>query len=213
MSDIDDITKLMEMATYELQKDFLTEEQLEVVGQFMGVDTTLIDDQTYFLILHDEGLASEQIVGCGGWGKRETLYGGSHSPGRNDKVLDPKTDRARIRAMYCHPDWARNGIGRMIVSLCEGAAKEAGFTKMVMGATLAGQPLYEVCGYKVSERMVEVAPSGVTVPVLKMIKDFWTWPGYQAEGKSDYPLFVRSLTMQKWRGKRVVNNWLERIDK
>ena len=172
MSDIDDITKLMEMATFELQKDFLTEEQLEVVGQFMGVDTTLIVDQTYFLILHDEGLETEQIVGCGGWGKRETLYGGSHTPGRSDKLLDPNTDRARIRAMYCHPDWARTGIGRMIINISEGAAKEAGFTKMVMGATLAGQPLYEVCGYIVSERMVDVAPSGVTVPVLKMIKDF-----------------------------------------
>ncbi len=171
-SDIGAISQLMAAASYELQKNFLTAEQLQAATQFMGVDRTLIDDQTYFVILHDEGRETEQLVGCGGWGKRETLYGGSHSPGRSDKLLDPARDRARIRAMYCHPDWARRGIGRMIMGICEGAARKAGFSGMVMGATLAGQPLYEACGYTVIERIFDVSPSGVKVPVLIMVKDF-----------------------------------------
>lgn len=172
MSDIEDIKKLMEAAIFELQKDYLTEEQIEVAYQFMGVDTTLIKDGTYFVILHGEGTKDEQIVGCGGWGKRQTLYGGNHTAGRSDELLDPITDRARIRAMYCHPDWARNGIGKLIIEISENAAKEAGFSKMIMGATLAGQPLYEACGYTVIERSFDVTPNGVEIPVLKMIKDF-----------------------------------------
>jgi GNAT superfamily N-acetyltransferase len=171
-SDIEVIKKLMEVAIYELQKAFLTKEQLEVAAQFMGVDTRLIEDQTYFIILHGEGTSEETVVGCGGWGKRETLYGGNHSPGRSDTLLDPTIDRARIRAMYCHPDWARKGIGRYIMGICEKAARDAGFNKMILGSTLAGQPLYEACGYKVIEKSFDITPSGVKVPVLKMIKDF-----------------------------------------
>lgn len=170
--DIEAIKGLMAAAIYELQKDFLNKEQLEVAGQFMGVDTKLIEDQTYFIILHGEGTEEETIVGCGGWGKRKTLYGGNHTAGRSDELLDPKTDRARIRAMYCHPDWARNGIGRYIMTICEQAARDAGFNKMALGSTLAGQPLYEACGFKVVSHDVDVAPSGVEVPVLTMEKDF-----------------------------------------
>ncbi|MCP5381820.1 MAG: GNAT family N-acetyltransferase [Kordiimonadaceae bacterium] len=172
MSDVEDIKALMAAAIYELQKNYLTKEQLEIAGQFMGVDTQLIEDQTYFLILNGEGTDEETIVGCGGWGKRKTLYGGNHTPGRSDELLDPATDRARIRAMYCHPDWARNGIGRYIMSICEQAARDAGFNKMILGSTLAGQPLYEACGYQVIEHGLDKAPSGVTVPVLTMTKDF-----------------------------------------
>lgn len=172
MSDIEDIKALMSAAIYELQKDFLSEEQLEVAWQFMGVDTSLIEDQTYLLIIHDQNKPSEMMVGCGGWGKRKTLYGGNHSPGRDESFLDPAIDRARIRAMYCHPLWARKGIGRMIINLCEAEARKAGFTKMTLGSTLAGQPLYEACGYKVIEKRMDRSPNGVEVPVIVMNKDF-----------------------------------------
>ncbi len=170
--DIEAIKELMGAAIYELQKDFLNEDQLKVAGQFMGVDTKLIEDQTYFLILHAEGKDEETIVGCGGWGKRKTLYGGNHTAGRSDELLDPNKDRARIRAMYCHPDWARKGIGRYIMNICEQAARDAGFNKMVLGSTLAGQPLYEACGFTVVSHEFDEAPGGVKVPVLTMEKDF-----------------------------------------
>ena len=171
MDDIPVIRDLMDRAIIELQKAFLSKEQLEVAFQFMGIDTTLIEDQTYFLILHGEGTDSETAVGCGGWGKRATLYGGNHSPGRSTELLDPKTDRARIRAMYCHPDWARQGIGSYIMKICQNAAQEAGFNKMTLGATLAGLPLYEKHGFKEVDRRMDTAENGIEVPVITMIKD------------------------------------------
>ncbi|MDG1859243.1 MAG: GNAT family N-acetyltransferase, partial [Emcibacteraceae bacterium] len=138
MDDEATIRNLMDLAIYELQKDFLDEEQLKVAHEHMGIDYTLIKDGTYFVILHAEGTEDETVVGCGGWGKRATLYGGSHSTGRSEALLDPKVDRARIRAMYCHPEWARNGIGSFIMDTAENAAKDAGFSKMTLGSTLAG---------------------------------------------------------------------------
>ena len=169
--DIPVIRELMDRAIIELQKDFLSKEQLEVAYQNMGIDTTLIEDQTYFIILHGEGTDEETVVGCGGWGKRETLYGGNHSPGRSSALLDPKTDRARIRAMYCHPEWARQGIGSYIMEISEQAAKDAGFNKLTLGATLAGIPLYEKYGFTELERRMDTADNGVQVPIVPMIKD------------------------------------------
>ncbi len=171
MDDIPIIRDLMDRAIYDLQKDFLDKDQLEVAYQFMGIDTTLIEDQTYFLILHGEGTDEETVVGCGGWGKRATLYGGNHSPGRSAELLDPGKDRARIRAMYCHPDWARQGIGSYIMEICQQAAKDAGFTKMTLGATLAGLPLYEKHGFVEVDRRMDAADNGVGIPVITMNKD------------------------------------------
>jgi len=172
MDDITIIKDLMDRAIYELQKGFLDEAQLQVANQTMGLDTALIEDGTYFLILHGEGTDDETVVGCGGWGKRATLYGGNHSPGRSSELLDPKTDRARIRAMYCHPDWARQGIGSYTMDICQQAALDAGFTKMTLGATLVGFKLYERYGFKEVERQMKIADNGVEVPVITMIKDF-----------------------------------------
>ncbi|MBL4602387.1 MAG: GNAT family N-acetyltransferase [Emcibacteraceae bacterium] len=172
MDDAPAIRDVMTKAIYELQKDFLSEEQLKAAPNFMGLDTTLIQDQTYYVILHGEGMDNETIVGCGGWGKRATLYGGDKSAGRSNELLDPKKDRARVRAMYCHPDWARNGIGSMIMNIVEGAARDAGFNKMTLGSTLAGEKLYQHYGYKEISRTMDVTEDGVEVPLIRMIKDF-----------------------------------------
>ena len=172
MDDVDVIRNLMDRAIYELQKDFLDEAQLKVAHQTMGLDTTLIEDGTYFLILHGEGADNETVVGCGGWGKRATLYGGNHTPGRSAELLDPKVDRARIRAMYCDPEWARQGVGSYTMDICQQAARDAGFSKMTLGSTLAGQKLYENYGFKEVDRRMEVADNGVEVPVITMNKDF-----------------------------------------
>ena len=172
MDDVPAIRALMDLAIYELQKDYLDEKQLDAAHDHMGIDYTLIEDGTYIVILHGEGTKDETIVGCGGWGKRATLYGGSHSAGRSAALLDPKTDRARIRAMYCHPEWARNGIGSYIMDWAENAAKKAGFSKMTLSSTLAGRPLYEHYGFRVVKEEVDISDNGVEVPVLTMEKDF-----------------------------------------
>ncbi len=172
VDDIDDIRALMDLAIIELQKAYLDEDQLNAAHQFMGIDTQLIEDGTYFIILHNQSLEDEKIVGCGGWGKRATLYGGNHTKGRNDQLLDPDHDRARIRAMYCHPDWARRGIGRYIIEISEKAAQDEGFSKMTLGSTLAGLGLYKACGYHVVENEFDETEDGIKIPVFRMEKDF-----------------------------------------
>src|ERR1700733_10499634 len=108
----------------------------------MGLDTQLIKDGTYFVIEADGCIA-----GCGGWSRRATLFGGNHTAGRSEALLDPARDAARVRAMYTHPDFARKGVGRMILAHCEAAAAKEGFRKVELAATMSGLPLYRVCGY------------------------------------------------------------------
>ncbi|MES0097862.1 GNAT family N-acetyltransferase [Mesorhizobium sp. M0019] len=134
---------LMDAAISELQKPFLDDDQIRSSRAIMGLDTQLVDDGTYFVVEHDGVLA-----GCGGWSRRTTMYGGDQSPGRNAALLDPATDAARIRAMYTHPDFVRRGVGRLILSLCERAAKAEGFRRADLAATMAGEPLYRACGYQ-----------------------------------------------------------------
>lgn len=158
------VENLMNLAIAELQKPYLSAEQIEASFLAMGLDTQLIDDETYFCIW--EG---EVLVGCGGWSRRNTLYGGNHTAGRNADLLDPATDRARIRAMYTHPDHTRKGIGRMIINAAEQAARAEGFKALEMAATLAGRDFYLRCGYAI-EREWEDKNGPVPVPLLTMVK-------------------------------------------
>lgn len=162
--DVAAIKSLMFLAIDALQKGYLTPEQVSASHAGMGLDTQLIEDGTYFCVW-DEG----RIVGCGGWSFRSTLYGGNHTAGRNGARLDPATDRARIRAMYTHPDYTRRGIGRKILEVSEEAAREAGFRVLEMAATLAGEPFYKRCGYTV-ERRWQDKNGAVPVPLLTMVK-------------------------------------------
>lgn len=154
----------MDAAIAELQKPFLNASQIASSRAIMGLDTQLIEDGTYFVIEADGDLA-----GCGGWSRRATLYGGDQSPGRNAALLEPARDAARIRAMYTHPRHTRKGVGRLILSLCEEAARSEGFTKAELMATLAGEPLYRACGYVPHERIVDNR-GGAGVPILRMSK-------------------------------------------
>lgn len=158
------LNRLMDRAIGELQRGFISDDQIAASRKLMGLDSQLIEDRTYFIV-EDSG----RIAGCGGWSARATLYGGDHSPGRDAHGLNPASDAARVRAMYTHPDFARRGVGRLILSLCEAAAREAGFARVELAGTLAGQPLYEACGYTVLERLTDDR-GGTPVPLLRMGK-------------------------------------------
>ncbi len=162
--DLPPLRVLMDAAISELQMPFLTSLQIESSRTIMGLDTQLIDDGTYFVVEADGVMA-----GCGGWSRRATLYGGDHTPGRQADRLDPAHDAAKVRAMYTHPRFARRGIGRMILSLCEEAAKADGFSLVELMATMAGEPLYRACGYQPKER-IEDRRGGVPVPLVRMEK-------------------------------------------
>jgi GNAT superfamily N-acetyltransferase len=165
-ADLPAVKALMDVAIAEHLKAFLDPAQVELSKSIMGLDTQLIADRTYFLV-EEEG----RIAGCGGWSRRATLYGGDHSTSqRNAALLDMAKDAARIRAMYTHPDFKRRGVGRLILDLCEAAAREAGFRKVELMATMSGEPLYKACGYLEIERMTAASREGVDVPGVRMGK-------------------------------------------
>ncbi len=163
-ADIPAIKDLMIRSISELQTDVLTPAQVKASHLSMGLDTQLISDQTYFSVMD-----GDTLVGCGGWSFRATLYGGNHSAGRNADRLDPAHNRARIRAMYTHPEHIRRGIGKMIIEASEAAARDAGFTALEMAATLAGERFYMRCGYEVESRWQD-ENGPVPVPLLTMVK-------------------------------------------
>jgi len=155
---------VMNAAIAELQTGFLTEAQIASSRMIMGLDRQLIADGAYFMV-ESEG----RVAGCGGWSRRATLYGGDHTPGRDAALLDPATDAARVRAMYTHPDFARRGVGALILELCEAAAKAQGFTRLELMATLSGRPLYLRAGFTDIEA-IEDSRGGAPVPLVRMGK-------------------------------------------
>jgi GNAT superfamily N-acetyltransferase len=164
--DLPALRSLMALAIDELQRGFLDDAQIVASRQVMGLDTQLVADRTYFLVEADGALA-----GCGGWSRRSTLYGGDHSIGLRDAaLLDPGRDAARVRAMYTHPDFARRGVGRLILRLGEVAAAREGFARVQLMATASGVPLYRACGYVEIERTTSAPVEGVVVPLILMGK-------------------------------------------
>jgi GNAT superfamily N-acetyltransferase len=154
-----------------LQAEDYTPSQIEsALATVYGVDTQLIADGTYFVAEANTGAAAPLIVGCGGWSKRNTLYGGDQWTGREAALLDAQHDAAKIRAFFIHPSWARRGIGTMILKTCENAAVAAGFTRLEMGATLTGVPLYRARGYVALENLEVRLANGETLPIVRMEK-------------------------------------------
>lgn len=164
--DLDALREVMRRSIEGLQDAFLSPAQVAASHKVMGLDTQLVRDGTYFVIE-----SGDRIAGCGGWSWRSTLYGGDDSVvSREPAALDPDNDAARIRAMYTHPDFARQGVGRLVMRLCEEAAIRAGFRRATMMATMAGVPLYRASGYVEVDPMVTATIDGVEVPLVRMEK-------------------------------------------
>jgi GNAT superfamily N-acetyltransferase len=162
--DIPALTALSEAAIDALLGAVLPPAEVAASRLIMGVDSQLIADGTYFVIERHGAIA-----GCGGWSRRATHYGGDQSPGRDDALLDPTKDAARVRAMYTDPAFARQGVGRLVLQLCEAAAALAGFRRLELTATAAGEPLYAACGFKPVRRFTDDR-GGTPVPLCVMSK-------------------------------------------
>jgi GNAT superfamily N-acetyltransferase len=127
------------------------------------LDEQLIADGTYFV--HEAG---GEIVACGGWSRRYKLFSGEGDAADDARLLDPATEPARVRAMFVRGDWTRRGLGRAILESCERAARAEGFTKLVLGATLPGEPLYRAFGFREVERFTVTTPDGVEMEAVAM---------------------------------------------
>ncbi|MFZ0819888.1 MAG: GNAT family N-acetyltransferase [Candidatus Acidiferrales bacterium] len=171
--DIPALHTLIEASVRGLMAAPHTPAQIEgALGTLLGLDTQLIADGTYFVadVSSERKDDRQLIVACGGWSKRKTLYGSDHREGRENALLVPPQDAAKIRAFFVHPDWTRRGIGTQILEACESAARDAGFTRFEMGATLTGVPLYEVRGYVTVERIEVPLHNGASLPIVRMVK-------------------------------------------
>ncbi len=143
-----------------------SEQQIEAaIGNTIGVDSELISDNTYYV-----GEVNGSIVACGGWSKRETLFGADNRPGRVSRLLNPRTDAARIRAFFVHPHFARQGFGRLLLEKCEAEARSAGFKRAQLMATLPGKRLYRACGYTGETMIVHPITETVGIEFYPMAK-------------------------------------------
>jgi N-acetylglutamate synthase-like GNAT family acetyltransferase len=168
LSDIPALQELIHESVRVLSAAYYSAREIEsALVYIFGVDSQLIKDGTYFVAENDK-----QIVGCGGWSKRATLFGGDQSKlDEPEPLLEPGKDPARIRAFYVHPKWARRGIGRQIITACENAVRDAGFNTVELVATLPGEPLYSTMGYARNERIELTTPEGESLPAFRMSKD------------------------------------------
>ncbi len=163
-SDAPEISELMRVSALELFPRFYDRRQTASAAVHIAhLDMRLIEDGTYFV--HEAG---DEIVACGGWSRRNKLYTGSGARDDDDRRLDPRTEPARVRAMFVRSDWTRRGLGRAILDSCERAARDEGFARLVLGATLPGEPLYRAFGFVEVERLTVTMPDGVEVECVGM---------------------------------------------
>jgi GNAT superfamily N-acetyltransferase len=166
VEDIPQLHALIDLSVRKLQSSDYSPEQIEgSLGTVFGVDQQLIRDQTYFVIER-----SGHVVACGGWSRRKTLFGSDHVAGKDDALLDPATDAARIRAFFVHPEYARQGLGTRILQACEQAAAAAGFRSLELGASLTGVPLYGRHGFQQTQRIDVPLDNGASLPIIRMVK-------------------------------------------
>ena len=157
-----------------LSRGYYSDAQTEsAILHVFGTDSRLIEDGTYFLAeeVGDDEHGRPRIVGCGGWSRRRTLFGGDQMKTSEDPLLDPAREPARIRAFFVHPDCARRGIGSRILGACLDAARTAGFRRVTLASTLPGVPFYSALGFEEKERIEVPMPDGLTLPVIRMEKD------------------------------------------
>jgi N-acetylglutamate synthase-like GNAT family acetyltransferase len=161
------LAELIAVSARGLSRDYSAEqvESALATGVF-GVDSEMIADGTY-LVVEAEG----RPIGCGGWSRRRTLFGGDRFAGREAEELDPGTEPARIRAFFVHPDWARRGIGARILGRCESDAVAHGFRSAELMATLPGEKLYAALGYEIAERVDYEMANGVVMELVRMRKE------------------------------------------
>lgn len=171
--DIAGLQGLIETSARGLQQQEYSADQIEAaIERIYGVDTALVEDGTYFVAeIPSESTLSATLVGCGGWSRRKTLFRGDQWHGREELLLDPLVEAAKIRAFFIHPSWARRGIGTRILEACEQAAVGAGFRRLEMAATLTGAKFYEARGYERRETFEVQLGEGRRLEVVRMEKE------------------------------------------
>lgn len=167
MEERDPMQQLIAESARHLSRAHYNDQQIETaIETVFGVDTDLIEDGTYFVVEIDGDL-----VGCGGWSKRRTLYGGDQFTSRDASYLDPASEPAKIRAFFIHPDHARKGIARALLNHCETEARAEGFRALELMATLPGIEFYKSCGFTETGNFDLQLTEAVKLELVPMRKD------------------------------------------
>jgi predicted N-acetyltransferase YhbS len=165
-ADIPQLRSLIAESVRRLSAGYYSEEEVErSLVHVFGVDSQLVEDGTYYVAERDG-----KVVGCGGWSKRATLFGGDQTKRGEDAELAPGAAPARIRAFFVAPSHARQGIGRRLLEVCESAAVAGGFTEAELVATLPGEPLYSALGYEAIEPVIADLGDGYVLRCVRMRK-------------------------------------------
>ncbi|WP_428688105.1 GNAT family N-acetyltransferase [Roseibium sp.] len=114
----------------------------------------LLTSGTYYLAETREG----RIVGAGGWTRQ--------SP--TGETEDDLT--GHIRHFGIDPDFARNGIGRLLMDKCVKEATRAGLTGLTCLSTLNGEPFYAAFGFRAEAPFEVHLPGGITFGSIRMVK-------------------------------------------
>jgi GNAT superfamily N-acetyltransferase len=170
LRDVPALDVLIPAAVRSLGLGYYSPTQIESAIRYVfGPDSQLIRDQTYYV-----AVAGPRLIGCGGWSKRMTLYGGDQAKATEEPLIEAGAAPARIRAFFVDPGWARRGVASTILRLCSDAAHRAGFRGLELVATLPGEPLYARRGFRAVDRYDLTLPDGVILPVVRMMKDLVT---------------------------------------
>ena len=166
LDDREAITRLIAESARELSRQHYAGAQIEAaIASVFGVDSDLIEDGTYF-VAEQAGA----LIGCGGWSRRKTLFGGDQFSNRDAGMLDPASEPAKIRAFFVHPQHARKGVARAILSVCESEAKDHGFSALELMATLPGVKFYQANSYTTLGNFDLDLADGVKLPLVPMRK-------------------------------------------
>ena len=129
------------------------------------MDRVLLGDGTYYVIEAEDGL-----VACGGWSRRGKLYTGSGDAADDDRIIDPATEGARIRAMFTRPDRKRQGLGTRILEEAEADAKAGGVRVPDPGRDAGGRPALRRLRVHRDRRATVTMPDGTTLDCAVMTK-------------------------------------------
>jgi len=164
-ADVEPISALMRVSVLDHFPRFYDERQVASAALYIArLDVKLIEDETYFVHEPEPG----EIVACGGWSRRGKLHAGAGDAPGDERLLDPRSEPARVRAMFVRSDWTRRGLGRAILESCERSARAEGFTRLALMATLPGEQLYRAFGFRQTGRPTLTLPDGVTVEGVAM---------------------------------------------
>lgn len=165
-ADVPALETLIAASARALSQGFYSARQIEAaIDHVFGVDSDLVADGTYLVATDTEGAP----LGCGGWSRQRTLFGGDRFAARTPGLLDPAVDAARIRAFFVTPGAERRGVASRLLDACETAATAAGFTRTALMATLPGVPFYARHGYRAAEK-IDHRCGEIAVPFVPMEK-------------------------------------------